>query len=285
MTSMAPFLAAPAALSAVVHTVAHGVPAAVVAVPAAAVGLMVGSFLNVVVHRVPLGESVVKPRSRCPGCGTELAWYDNVPVVSWLVLRGRCRTCGRPISVRYPVVELLTAVVFGLFAWRLGAVWELPAFLYLAAAGIALAAIDLDVQRLPDRIVLPSYVVTAVLLGAAGLVERDWSALLRAAIGGAALFAFYDVLAFVKPSGMGLGDVKLSGVLGMYLGWLSWGTLLVGGFLGFLIGGLVGLVLILAGRAGRKSRIPYGPFMVAGAFVGVLLGTQIAHGYLQLLGR
>ena len=253
--------ATPATLFASSHAVASAVPTGLVVALAVAVGLLVGSFLNVVVHRVPLGESVVRPRSRCPGCGTELAWYDNVPVVSWLVLRGRCRTCARPISVRYPVVELVTAAVFGLFAGRLGAVWELAAFEYLAAIGVALAAIDLDTRRLPDRIVLPAYLVTGLALGGAGLIERDWSALLRAALGGAALFAFYDVLAFIKPSGMGLGDVKLSGVLGMYLG------------------------LIVVGRAGRKSRIPYGPYMVAGAFAGVLWGAPIADGYLRVLGH
>jgi len=248
-------------------------------------GLVIGSFLNVVIHRVPRGESIVSPRSRCPGCGTELAWYDNVPLLSWLVLRGRCRTCGKPISVRYPIVELLTAVVFGLIGWRFGGSWELPAYLYLGAIGVALGAIDLDTRRLPDRIVLPSYGVAAALLGLASLLEHDWSASLRAVVGGAVMYAFYFLLAVIRPGGMGFGDVKLSGVIGLYLGWLSWGALLIGGFAGFVIGGLSGIGLIIAGRAGRKSMIPYGPYMLVGAVVGVLWGSQLAHAYARMVGH
>lgn len=261
------------------------VPAGAVAALAAVLGLFVGSFLNVVVYRVPRGESVVRPRSHCPSCDTQLAWYDNVPVVSWVVLRGRCRTCGEPVSVRYPLVELLTAAVFGVLGWRFGASWELPAYLYLGAIGVALGAIDLDTRRLPDRIVLPSYGVAAALLGLASVLEHDGAAALRAVAGAAALYAFYYVLAVIRPGGMGFGDVKLSGVVGMYLGWLGWGALVVGGFAGFVIGGLTGIALILVGRAGRKSAIPYGPYMLAGALVGVLWGTQIADWYTRILGR
>lgn len=257
----------------------------VVAILCAVLGLAVGSFLNVVIYRVPRGESVVSPRSRCPGCGAELAWYDNVPLLSWLMLRGRCRTCKRSISVRYPLVELLTAVVFGVLGWRFGASWELPAYLYLGAIGVALAAIDLETRRLPDRIVLPSYGVAAALLGMASLLEHEAAAALRAVAGGAVLYAFYFGLAVIRPGGMGFGDVKLSGVVGMYLGWLSWGALVVGGFAGFVIGGLTGIVLIVVGRAGRKSHIPYGPYMLAGALIGVLWGSQLADAYTRILAR
>ncbi len=258
---------------------------AVLIVLASLLGLFVGSFLNVVIYRVPRGESVVRPRSRCPGCGTQLAEYDNVPILSWLLLRGRCRTCGQPISVRYPLVEALTAVVFGLTAWHFGWTWVLPAFGYLAAVGIALAAIDIDTQRLPDRIVLPSYPVAAVLLAGAAALEHDWHAAVRVAVAGAALWAFYLVLRLVYPKGMGWGDVKLAGVLGMYLGWLGWGPLVVGGFLGFLLGGLLGAALMLAGRAGRKTKIPYGPYMIAGTFLAVFWGQRIADWYAGILGR
>jgi leader peptidase (prepilin peptidase)/N-methyltransferase len=251
----------------------------------AVLGLFIGSFLNVVIYRVPRDESVVRPRSRCPGCGTQLAEYDNIPVVSWLVLRGRCRTCGEPISIRYPAVELLTAVVFGLLAWHFGWTWALPAFLYLGAIGVALAAIDIDTKRLPDVIVLPSYAVAAVLLGAAAGLDHDWHALLRVAAGGVALWAFYLLLVLVYPRGMGWGDVKLAGVLGMYLGWLGWGPLIVGGFLGFLLGGLLGAALMVAGRAGRKTKIPYGPYMLLGAFLAVFWGQRIADWYRGILGR
>ncbi len=242
-------------------------------------GLLIGSFLNVVIHRVPRGESVVSPGSRCPGCGSEIAAYDNIPVVSWLVLRGRCRHCGEPISWRYPAVELLTGAVFGLLAWQLGLSWELPAFLYLGAVGVALAFIDLDTKRLPNALVLPSYLVAAVLLALPALLDDRWDDYLRMVLGGLALFAFYFVLAFIYPSGMGFGDVKLAGVLGMYLGWLGWGAVIVGGFLGFLLGGIVGGGLMLARRAGRKSAIPFGPFMVAGALIAVFVGPAIADWY------
>jgi leader peptidase (prepilin peptidase)/N-methyltransferase len=247
-------------------------------------GLLVGSFLNVVIHRVPRGESVVRPRSRCPGCGSEIAPRDNIPVVSWLLLRGRCRGCGEPISARYPLVEALTAVVFVILAAEFGWSAELPAYLYLGAVGVALALIDLDTRRLPNSLTLPSYAVGGVLLGIAALVEGDPSAWLRGLGGMAALFAFYFLLAFLYPAGMGFGDVKLAGVLGLYLAYQSWGTLVVGGFLGFLLGALVGGGLMLARRAGRKSTIPFGPFMLVGALLGLLIGDPVWNRYLDLLG-
>jgi leader peptidase (prepilin peptidase) / N-methyltransferase len=253
--------------------------------PCAVLGLFVGSFLNVVIYRVPLGQSVVRPRSHCTGCGTQLAELDNVPLVSWVLLRGRCRTCEQPISARYPLVEALTALVFGLIGWHIGLVWALPAFLYLGAVGIALAAIDIDTQRLPDAIVLPSYAVAGALLTVAALADGDPAALLRVAGGGAALLAFYAVIWFVYPRGMGFGDVKLSGLLGMYLGWMGWAVVVVGGFLGFLIGGVFGGLLVMAGRAGRRTHIPYGPWMILGTFVAIFYGQSIADWYHGFLGH
>jgi leader peptidase (prepilin peptidase)/N-methyltransferase len=250
----------------------------------ALLGLFIGSFLNVVIHRVPRGESVVRPRSRCPGCGAQIAPRDNVPVVSWLLLRGRCRHCQEPISARYPLVELLTAAVFGLLAWRFGFDLVLPAYLYLGAVGIALALIDIDTKRLPNVLVLPSYPVGAALLLLPAAADGLWSDYLRAVLAAAALFAFYFVVAFIYPAGMGFGDVKLAGVLGLYLGWLGWGTLVVGGFLGFLLGAVVGVVLMAASRAGRKSRIPFGPFMLLGAFLALWLGQPITDWYVRILG-
>jgi leader peptidase (prepilin peptidase)/N-methyltransferase len=248
-------------------------------------GLLIGSFLNVVVWRVPRGESVAQPGSHCPACGHAVRTRDNVPVVSYLLLRGRCRDCDAAISTRYPLVELLTALVFGLLAWRLGADAALPAFLYLGAVGVALALIDIDVHRLPNAIVLPSYVIGAGLLGVAVLVDGDGHAALRTLIGAIALFGFYFLLALVYPSGMGFGDVKLAGVLGMYLGWLGYAQLVVGGFLGFLLGGVIGGGLMLMGRAGRKTKIPFGPFMLSGAFVAILCGATLGDLYLNALGR
>ncbi len=228
-------------------------------------GLLIGSFLNVVIWRVPRGESIVSPPSHCPGCDAEIAPRDNIPVISWLLLRGRCRNCGANISARYPGVELLTGVLFAAMAARFGLSWELPAYLYLTAIGVALAFIDLDTKRLPNALTLPSYPVMAALLLLPAVVEPAWPDFLRALLGGVALFVFYLVTALIYPAGMGMGDVKLAGVLGMALGWLGWGVLLVGGFLGFVYGAVVGIGLMIGGRAGRRTAIPFGPFMVAGA--------------------
>jgi leader peptidase (prepilin peptidase)/N-methyltransferase len=242
-------------------------------------GLVIGSFLNVVIWRVPRQESVVRPASHCPGCENPIKPIDNIPVLSWLMLRGRCRHCSTRISIRYPLVELLTGIVFAALAARLGPHAALVAFLYLGAVGVALALIDLDTKRLPNQLVLPSYPIAAALLGVAALADGHLQPYVRMALGMVALFGFYFALAWVYPSGMGFGDVKLAGVLGLYLGWLGWGALTVGAFLGFLFGGVVGVALMLAGRAGRKSAIPFGPFMLAGAFVAVLWGQAIAHAY------
>ena len=246
-------------------------------------GLLIGSFLNVVVWRVPRGESVVSPPSACPGCGHAIRPRDNVPVVSWLVLRGRCRDCGATISARYPLVELATGALFALTAWRVGPTWALPAYLYLAAIAVALTLIDIDVRRLPNSIVLPSYVVAALLLLLPAAATGDWQAYLRALLGAAVLFAGYFALAFAYPAGMGFGDVKLAGVLGLYLGWLGWGELAVGAFLGFLLGGVWGVALLLARRAGRKSAIPFGPFMLGGALLAVFVGEAVSHAYVDVL--
>ena len=244
-------------------------------------GLLIGSFLNVVIWRVPRGESLISPPSHCPACDNPVRPRDNVPVLSWLLLRGKCRDCSAAISARYPLVEAGTAVVFAALAARIGIEPELPAFLYLGAVGVALALIDLDVKRLPNAIVLPSYGVALVLLGGAAVVDGDPSALLRAGLGMVALFGLYFVLAFVYPAGMGFGDVKLAGLLGLYLGWLGWSEVVTGGFLGFLFGGVVGAVLMAVRRAGRKSQIPFGPFMLAGALVAILWGQALADLYLD----
>lgn len=246
-------------------------------------GLAIGSFLNVVVHRVPAGESVVRPPSACPRCGTTIRARHNVPVVGWLVLRGRCFDCREPISGRYPLVEAGTGVAFALVALRLGAdeagLRLLPAYLAFTAVGIALALIDLDVRRLPDAIVLPSYPVLAGLL----LVPGDGDAALRAALGALVLGAFFFVVWLLVPGGMGFGDVKLSGLVGAVTAYLSWGTFLVGAFLGFLLGAVAGVLLIALGRAGRKSAVPFGPFMILGAWAAVLGAGGLGDYYLDLV--
>lgn len=271
----------------------------VVLVGAAVIGLAVGSFLNVVVHRVPAGLSVVRPASACPGCGTEIRARDNIPVLSWILLRGRCRNCGTGISLRYPLVEAGTGLAFVAVAVYFlpridaalgsgltapGAFLELLAFLALAALTIALAIIDIEVQRLPNPIVLTGYIIAIVLLLPAALLLGRPEALLTALIGGAALFVFYLVVALIYPGGMGFGDVKLAGLLGLYLGYLGWPELIVGAFAAFLLGGIAALVLVLARHGGRKTRLPFGPFMLGGAWVGVVVGKPVAAGYLSVTG-
>jgi leader peptidase (prepilin peptidase)/N-methyltransferase len=242
-------------------------------------GLVLGSFLNVVIWRVPRGESVVHPSSHCPGCGQPIRPRDNIPVLSWLLLRGKCRDCGVRISVRYPLVELATAALFTGFAIRFGIHVVLPAYLYLAAVGLALAMIDLDVQRLPDALTLPSYPVALILLGIAALVDDEPHAFVTALLGMVALFGFYAVVWFAYPSGMGLGDVKLAGVLGLYLGWLGWGPFIVGAFAAFAVGALVSIGIVVFAEGGRKTRIPFGPFMLVGVLIGIYAGHPLAHAY------
>jgi len=249
-------------------------------------GLAIGSFLNVVVYRLPRGESLARPGSRCPECGHPIRDQHNVPVVGWLMLRGRCADCGTPISARYPLVELGTGLAFAAVTWRLndlGLRSAIPAYLWFTAVGIALALIDLSVRRLPDALVLPSYPVIAVLLAASSWVRDDWWSLARAGIGGAVLFAFYLAVALVKPEAMGFGDVKLSGVVGGVLAYLSWSALVIGAFLGFLLGAVIGVVLIAGGRGHRKTVVPYGPFMIAGALLALFVAPAILAAYRSLL--
>lgn len=248
------------------------------------VGLIVGSFLNVVIIRVPAGRSVVRPRSACPTCEAPIAERDNLPVVSWLLLRGRSRCCNQPISWRYPLVEAATAIAFGaVVAWA-GLSWILPALLYLAAISIALTMIDLELRRLPNAIVLPSYPVAAALLTLAAVAEGDPGRLVPAVVSGLALFAFYFLLMVINSRGMGFGDVKLAGVLGLYLGWFGWQQAVVGAFLAFLVGGLVGIVLMLLGRAGRKTQIPFGPYMIIGTWLALAYAAPISDWYLESSG-
>ena len=243
-------------------------------------GLLVGSFLNVVIYRVPRDESIVTPRSHCPNCDTELANRDNVPVVSWLVLRGKCRTCGNPISVRYPLVELLTGVLFALVAARIGFHAALPAFLVLTAALVALSMIDLDTFLLPKKIVYAAFGAGAGLLLVAGLVDGDTRGMAEAAGGAVIAWVVFRVINFVSPKGMGYGDVRLAGLVGLYLGWIELPLVGLGLFLAFLFASVIGVGLIVTKLRTRKDRVPFGPFLALGAVTAILVGEPILRIYL-----
>lgn len=257
------------------------VPVGLVAALAGVLGLVIGSFLNVVAHRVPHGESVVSPPSACPRCGTPIRNRHNIPVLGWLVLKGRCFDCGLPISARYPLVEAATGLLFTLAALRFSdRPMLLAAYLAFAALAIALALIDLDVRRLPNALVLPAYPILAALL----VLGTDPHSLLRAALGALVLFAFFFAVVMVAPGAMGFGDVKLAGVVGGMTAFLSWGAFLTGALAGFLLGALAGVMLMAGRRAERRSAIPFGPFMLLGAWASILGASGLGDGYLQRIG-
>jgi leader peptidase (prepilin peptidase)/N-methyltransferase len=234
-------------------------------------GALIGSFLNVVAYRVPVGESLVSPGSHCPGCGAAVRPYDNVPVLSWLLLRGRCRDCGRRISPRYPLVELLTAAAFAAVVAVNGLDEDLILELPFVAALIALAAIDFDHRLLPNKIVYPlaAYGVLASLL-----VER--ADLAENLIAGAGAFTFLFLAVLAYPRGMGMGDVKLAGAMGIYLGLSVIPALLIA----FLAGSIVGLAMIAReGASARKKAVPFGVFLALGGIVAVLAGPELIELY------
>ena len=234
-------------------------------------GAVIGSFLNVVIHRLPRGESLAFPGSRCPACETPLRPYDNVPLVSWLVLRGRCRACGEPISPRYPLVELLTAATFVAVAATRGVDAELALELPFAAMLIAVAGIDLEHRIVPNKILAPA--AAWAIVGAAVIRTEDLPELL---IAGAAAFVVLLMAALVYPAGMGMGDVKLVGVMGLYLGSAVAPAMLIG----FLAGSLTGLAMIARhGKAARKMGVPFAPFLALGGLVGLLVGPELIDLY------
>ena len=240
-------------------------------------GLVIGSFLNVVIHRVPERRSVVRPPSACPHCGTRISARDNVPVVSWLVLRGRCRSCAAPISVRYPLVELLTGALFALVALRFGWSPTLPAMLIFVAGLVALAFCDLDRLVLPKRIVYATAVLVAVALLSAAAATGQWHRLAVSAACAAAGLVVFRLIYFISPRAMGFGDVRLAPLISGTLGWLGVGYALVGFLLANVLGVVIGLALIAGRRASRRTRLPYGVFLAAGAMLALPLGGML-HG-------
>ena len=236
-------------------------------------GLLVGSFLNVVIHRLPRGESLVRPASRCPSCKAAIKPYDNIPVVSWLLLRGRCRNCGAGISVRYPIVEALTAAVFVGAALARGVDDDLALWLPFAAMLIAVAGIDLDHQIIPNKILLP-----AAIWGLAATIAFRPDNIDDSLIAGGIAFSALLLAAVAYPAGMGMGDVKLAGVMGIYLGSGVAPAMLAG----FLAGSVVGVAIIAReGRDARKKGVPFGPFLAFGGLVGLFWGPELVDVYVD----
>ena len=241
---------------------------------AAVAGLIAGSFFNVVIARLPRHESLVRPGSHCPHCGHAVRPYDNVPVLSWLILRGRCRDCGEPISARYPLVELLTGALFAAVVIDSGADRHVWLGLALVCVLVPVAFIDLDHRIIPNAILLPGAVAAVGIVAA-----TEPSKLPEHLIAGVAAAGFFFVAVLAYPRGMGMGDVKLAGVLGLYLGRAVGPAILVA----LLSGTLVGVVIIArkGTREGRKTAVPFGPFLALGGVVGLFAGPDIVDWYLD----
>lgn len=242
-------------------------------------GLMIGSFLNVCIARLPAGESVVSPGSRCPSCRKDIRWFDNIPVLSYILLRGRCRRCHTPISLRYPFVELATAVLFAVQVLWLPADPPLMGHhLLLTALLVVLFGTDYDVQRLPDVITIPGMAAGVILslLTGPGIV----SAVAGAALGAVVLLCVrWGWKRATGVDGMGLGDVKMLAMIGAFLGWRQVGVVL---FLASLSGAVLGLALAASGRRSMQARLPFGTFLAVAAYVASLVGEPLLDWYLSL---
>ncbi len=250
-----------------------------VVVASALIGLAVGSFLNVVIYRVPIGKSIVSPPSACPECNTPVAPRDNIPVLSWLLLRGKCRHCGAPISARYPIVEALTGVAFAITAVRFGPSSSLPAELIFVAGLIALAAVDLERYLLPRAILYPTLVLVAGALVLTAAITGQWRRLAIAVICSLGAFALFFLINFIRPAWLGFGDVRLAALLGLALGWMGPWYLFIGFMAANLLGAAIGIALIAANKARRNTPLPYGVFLAAGSLLALWVGAGIISWY------
>lgn len=269
---------------------------------AAAFGLLVGSFLNVVIHRLPRmlerewdvqcaelrGEplpsvapySIVRPRSQCPHCSRPVQALENIPILSYLALRGRCKGCGKPIGWRYPAVEALTGLLFGLVAWHFGLTWAAAGAMLFIAALVALTFIDLDTQLLPDDITLP-LVWAGLVFNLTGTFANLSSAVIGAMAGYLSLWSVYWLFKlFTGKEGMGYGDFKLLAAIGA---WLGWQVLPLTILLSSLVGAVVGILLIVLAKHGRSVPIPFGPYLAAAGILALFWGRPLTQAYLGLL--
>ncbi|MEO8678846.1 MAG: prepilin peptidase [Vicinamibacterales bacterium] len=252
-------------------------PDTIALIYAGAFGLVIGSFLNVVIYRLPRGQSLVTPPSRCPKCGQALAWYDNIPVLGWLMLGGKCRTCRNPISPQYPIVEFITGALFVLIVWMTPDVPLMVSRLTLVCLLIALFGIDWEHQILPNSITLPGIVVGMLFSAMAPPGWKD--ALLGVLLGGGILYTIAGAYYLVrKEEGLGMGDVKMLAMIGGFLGWKA---VLVTLVLSSFSGALVGLGLIAAERGGMRVAMPFGTFLALGALAAMLVGDPLIAWYAQ----
>jgi leader peptidase (prepilin peptidase) / N-methyltransferase len=253
----------------------------VLIVAAGILGLIFGSFAAAAAYRIPRREPIAKGRSRCPSCGTTITAIENIPLFSYLFLRGRCRHCGERISPRYPVIELVTGTLFALAAWKFGLSFQAIVYAGFFWALVVLTVIDLEFKLLPNRVVYPAFVAGWLGLVVAALLDDEADRLVDAAIGAAIFGGFFFVVAFIVPHGMGGGDVKLAFVLGTFLGYLGApGLVLVGMFLSFLVGGVIGVAVMLATGGNRKMQVPFGPFLAVGSVASIFVGQQLLDAYL-----
>ncbi len=237
-------------------------------------GLVVGSFMNVVICRLPKGESVSHPPSHCPKCKHRIRWYENIPILSYVALRGKCRGCKAPISIEYPLVEAANALLWTALAWRFGMSPELPVYLLLASSLLTMSVIDLHHQILPDRITLPGIVV-GLVASATLLPSGFFPSLIGVLAGGGLFFA----IAVLSRGGMGGGDIKLIAMIGAFLGWQA---VLLTTFLAAVVGGMVGVAMLTFFDKDRKHAVPFGPFLSMAAVVCMLWGSRIIDWYLEL---
>jgi leader peptidase (prepilin peptidase)/N-methyltransferase len=255
------------------------VPPAFAIVVAGLLGAIVGSFLNVCIYRVPLHKSIVWPSSACPHCQRELSWYENIPVVSYLALRGRCRTCAASIGVQYPIVEAVTALMFALAWWWYGPGLLLVSRVVFGCALIVLFAIDLELHLLPNVITLPGIVIGFLF---SFFTPPGWTAsLIGLIVGGGVLWLVAEIYYRVRhEEGLGMGDVKMLAMVGAFLGWqLTLLTLM----LASLSGTVIGLGLIATGRGGMKYALPFGTFLALGAACAASVGPALLEWYLGLM--
>lgn len=241
---------------------------------AVVLGPVIGSFLTVVAHRVPRGESIVRPPSRCDSCGVRLGPRDLVPVVSWLLARGRCRSCGASIGPGALIIELATTAVFVAFGLYFGASVEVIAFWLMGASLVVLSAIDLDVRRLPREITYTAITLSAPVLAIAAFALGEPERIVMMLAGALLALAIMAAIHVAARGGMGDGDVRLAPLLGLHLGWLNPGIVPIGLFFGFVFGAAVGVAILVTGRGDRRTAVPFGPFLAAGTVLAVFVGQD-----------